>query len=135
MPQKRVGWYLSMSGVYAANSRRASEHVLKYALVAILQRSSPLPYSLRAKAISLFAALQVSVYHGARVFPHLFGFFGTVTFISLTTPALIASCNRNSSTYAALSSLLTVVFSTNVLNLSVNSALLVYSVHVCADWA
>ena len=133
MPQKRVGWYLSMSGVCAANSRRALEHVLKYALVAFMLRESPLPCVLRAMAISLLASLHCSVYHGARVFPHLLGFLGTVKFISFTTPALTASSSMNDSTAAALSSLQMEVFSTSVLNFSKNSGLHVKSVQVFAD--
>ena len=135
MPQKRVSWYLSMSGVYAANSRRAFEHILKYALVAFMLLSLPLPCSLRAMAISLLASLHVSLYHGARVYPHLLGFLGTVILISFTTPALTASCSKNDSTAAALSSLLMVVFSTSVLNFSINSGLHVKSVQVYADLA
>ena len=109
MPQKRVGWYLSISGVCAANSRRALEHVLKYALVAFMLRESPLPCVLRAMAISLLASLHCSVYHGARVFPHLLGFLGWVMVISFTTPACTACVNMYCSTAAALVSFVVVV--------------------------
>ncbi len=96
---------------------------------------SPFPYSLRALAIVLLASLQFSVNHGASDLPHLFGFFGTVTFISFTTPALIASYNISDSTAAARSALLMVVFCANVRNFSVNSVLLVHYSHVYADLA
>ena len=98
-----------------------------------MPRVSPLPNSRRVLASSLLASLQVSLNHGARVFPHLLGFFGAVIFISFTTPALTASYSINVSTAAARLSFPMVVSSTNNLNLSVNSFLPVYSVHVYAD--
>jgi hypothetical protein len=79
------------------------------------------------------ASLQVSLNHGARVFPHLLGFFGAVIFISFTTPAVTASYSINDSTAAARASFSMVVFSTNDLNFSRKSFFLVYSAHVYAD--
>jgi hypothetical protein len=103
--------------------------------VAGLPRGSALPNSRRALAISLLASLQVSLNHGARVFPHLLGFLGAVILISFTTPAVTASYSRKVSTAAARASLSMVVFSTNDLNFSVKSFFPVYSVHVYADSA
>jgi hypothetical protein len=118
-----------MSGVSAANSRRAYKHTFKYVLVAVILPVSFLPYYLLALAISRFASLHSSVNHGARVFPHLLGFFGDVILISLTTPAPTASCNRKFSTAAARSSLLLEVSVTRVVNLVMKSDDPVCSVH------
>jgi hypothetical protein len=67
-------------------------------------------------ASSFFASRQLSSNHGANVLPHLFGFFGVVSSIFLTTPAAVAYVNMYSSTAAALSSFVIVVSSTNALN-------------------
>ena len=101
--------------------------------MASLPRGSALPNSRRALANSLLASLQVSLNHGARVLPHLLGFFGDVILISFTTPAVTASYSIKVSTAAARASLSMVVFSTNDLNFAVKSFLPVYSVHVYAD--
>ena len=122
-----------MSGVWAANSRRALQQVFKYAVVAILLRGSDLPKLRFALANSLLASLQVSLNHGARVLPHLLGFFGAVIFISFTTPAVTASYSINASTAAARASFSMVVFSTNDLNFARKSFFLVYSAHDYAD--
>ena len=98
-----------MSGVSLANSRRAFKHILKYAFIAVILILLYLPYTFFAYCISLFAVLHSSVNHGANVFPHLLGFLGMVVFISLTTPAMTASCNKKRSIAAARSSLLHVV--------------------------
>ena len=95
-----------MSGVSAANSRRAYKHIFRYALVAATLDSSFLPFNLLALAIALLASLHFSLNHGARVFPHLLGFLGEVMVISFTTPAATASFNRKFSTAVALSVLL-----------------------------
>ena len=110
-----------MSGVSAANSRRACKHTFKYVLVAVILISCSLPCYLFALAMFLFASLHSSVNHGARVFPHLFGFFGLVITISFTTPAFIASYNMKLSTAAARSSLLMDVSATRVVSLVINS--------------
>mgnify|MGYP003498408404 FL=1 len=94
-----------MSGVSAENSRRARKHVFRYAFLEVVHYKSFLPYILRACYISRFAFLHSSLNHGASVLPHLLGFLGLEICISLTAPAITASCNRNSSTAAALSSL------------------------------
>ena len=122
-----------MSGVWAANSRRALLQVFKYAVVASLPRGSDLPKSRLALANSLLASLQVSLNHGARVLPHLLGFFGAVILISFTTPAVTASYSINASTAAARASFSMVVFSTNDLNFARKSFFLVYSAHDYAD--
>ena len=122
-----------MSGVWAANSRRALQQVFKYAVVASLPRGSDLPKPRFALANSLLASLQVSLNHGARVLPHLLGFFGAVIFISFTTPAVTASYSINASTAAARASFSMVVFSTNDLNFARKSFFLVYSAHDYAD--
>ena len=101
--------------------------------MANLPRGSALPYSRRALASSLLASLQVSLNHGARVFPHLFGFFGVVILIAFTTPAVTASYSIKVSTAAARASLSMVVFSTNDLNFSVKSFVSVYAAHDYAD--
>jgi hypothetical protein len=124
-----------MSGVSAANSRRAFKHILRYALFAEILRGSCLPYILFAYAISLFAFLHCSVNQGASVFPHLLGFLGVVGVISRTTPALTASYNMNASTAAALSVLLLVESDTRAENLLVKSSVAVYSVHFYAEVA
>jgi membrane associated rhomboid family serine protease len=124
-----------MSGVYLANSRRARKHTFKYFLLACIHFGSFLSYYLLIYAISRLASLQVSVNHGARVFPHLFGFLGYVIVISFTTPAPTASCNRKSSTAAALSSLLCEVSCTKIVNFAKNSGDLVCCLHVYADVA
>jgi hypothetical protein len=124
-----------MSGVSAANSRRAYKHIFKYALVAAIQHSSFLAYCLLAFAIALFASLHFSLNHGARVFPHLLGFLGEVMVISLTTPAVTASVNRKFSTAVALSVLLRDVSATRSVNLTLKSSDPVYSVHFYADVA
>jgi hypothetical protein len=98
-----------MSGVSLANSRRAFKHILKYVLVAVILSILSLPYNFLAYYIFLFAFLHSSVNHGAKVFPHLFGFLGMVVLIYFTTPALTASYNKKRSTAAARSSLLRVV--------------------------
>jgi hypothetical protein len=67
------------------------------------------------------ASLHSSVNHGARVFPHLFGFFGDVITISFTTPAITASYNMKFSTAAARSALLMDVSATRVVSLVINS--------------
>jgi hypothetical protein len=101
--------------------------------VASLPRGSDLPNSRFALANSLLASLQVSLNQGARVLPHLLGFFGAVILISFTTPAVTASYSMNVSTAAARASFSMVVFSTNDLNFAVKSCFLVYSAHVYAD--
>ena len=106
-----------MSGVAAANSRRAYKHILKYALVAAILPVSFLPCNLLACAISRLAFLHVSLNHGASVFPHLLGFFGVDMRISFTTPAFTASYSKNISTAASLSALLRAVSLTRSLNL------------------
>ena len=73
--------------------------------------------------------------HGARVFPHLFGFFGDVIVISFTTPAFTASYSKKLSTVAARSALLMDVSPTRVVSLVINSDYPVYSVHFYADVA
>jgi hypothetical protein len=95
-----------MSGVSAANSRRAYRHTLRYVLVAATLQTSFLPFNLLALAIALLASLHFSLNHGARVFPHLLGFLGEVMVITFTTPAATASFNRKFSTAVALSVLL-----------------------------
>jgi hypothetical protein len=124
-----------MSGVCAANSRRACRHTFKYYLVAWVLFGSFLPYYLLVLAISRLASLQVSVNHGARVFPHLLGFLGDVILISFTTPAPTASCSRKCSTAAALSSLLIDVSFTKIVKFSRNSYDLVCCVQLYADVA
>jgi hypothetical protein len=57
-----------------------------------------------------------SLNHGANVLPHLFGFLGVVLTILLTTPASTAYSRRKRSTFAALSSFVLEVSSTNCLN-------------------
>jgi hypothetical protein len=96
-------------------------------------RVSPFPYSLRAFAIAFLASLHSSVNHGARVLPHLFGFFGHFIYISFTTPALIASYMIHVSIAAARSSFPIFAFATNFWNFSVNSVLPVHSSHFFAD--
>jgi hypothetical protein len=124
-----------MSGVSAANSRRASRHIFIYALVAAILLLSFLPYDRLVLAITLLASLHFSVNHGASVFPHLLGFFGLVMVISLTTPALTASSNRKFSTAAALSVLFLDLSATRAVNLVLKSSESVYSVHFYADVA
>ena len=124
-----------MSGVAAANSRRAYKHILKYALVAAILPVSFLPCNLLACAISRFSFLHVSLNHGASVLPHLFGFFGVDMRISLTTPAFTASYSKNISTAAARSSLLRAVSFTRSLNSFKNFYDPVYVVHCYADVA
>jgi hypothetical protein len=105
MPQKRFGWYFSMSGVSLANSARLLKHVLWNSLVACTMCASPLPYVCFASASFFFASLHLSSNHGASVFPHLFGFLGRAIFSYFTTPAVKASCIIKSSTSCALLSL------------------------------
>ena len=124
-----------MSGVAAANSRRAYKHILRYALVAVVVRLSFLPYTFIALCISRLASLHASVNHGASVFPHLLGFLGTEILISRTTPAVTASYNRKFSTAAARSSLLRVVSCTRSLNFCTKFIDPVCSVHIYADSA
>jgi hypothetical protein len=124
-----------MSGVSAANSRRASRHIFIYALVAAILFSLFLPYDLLALAIALLASLHFSVNHGASVLPHLLGFFGLVILISLTTPALTASSSIKFSTAEALSVLFRALSATRAVNLVLKSSESVYSVHFYADVA
>jgi hypothetical protein len=124
-----------MSGVAAANSRRAYKHTLKYALVAAILPVSCLPCNLLAYAISLLASLHALVNHGARVFPHLLGFLGEDILISFTTPAFTASYSKKISTAAARSSLLRAVSFTRSLKSFINSYDPVCFVHCYADVA
>jgi hypothetical protein len=124
-----------MSGVATANSKRACKHILRYALVAAILLGSSLPCNLLAYCISRLAFLQTSVNHGARVFPHLLGFFGEDILISFTTPAFTASYSINLSTAAARSSLLRSVSCTRSLNFFMKSYDPVCSVHYYADVA
>ena len=103
-----MGWYFSISGVDFANSSRPFNHTLKKFFIASLTLLSPFPYYFLASASYFFASLHSSLNHGASVFPHLLGFFGTAVFISFTTCARTAYCSMHSSTAAALSSLLLV---------------------------
>ena len=135
IPQKRVGQYLSMSGVCVANSRRAYKHTFKQFFVAAILSTLSRPCYLFALAILCLASLHTSVNHGARVFPHLFGFFGDVIVISLTTPALTASYSKKLSTFSARSALLMETSSTRVVSLWINSDYPVCSVHFYADVA
>jgi hypothetical protein len=124
-----------MSGVCLANSERATEHALRYSFVACVLRLSPVPYIRLVLAISLFAALQFSSNHGARVLPHLLGFLGVVMLIHFTTPAYTAYSSKNCSTLAARLELSIVVSSTIFLNSSIKSGWSVKLAHYYADFA
>jgi hypothetical protein len=124
-----------MSGVAAANSRRACKHILRYALEAVVVRILSLPCSLIAYCISRLASLHASVNHGARVFPHLLGFLGEEIWIFLTTPACTASYNKKFSTAAARSSLLLSRSYTRSLNFCTKFVDPVCSAHFYADSA
>jgi hypothetical protein len=88
-----------------------------------------------ASANPFLASLHSSVNQGASVLPHLLGFLGWVVTIFLTTPAVVAYYNMNSSTAAALFSLFMLVSFTNVCNPSKKSGLCVNSSQDFADVA
>ena len=73
---------------------------------------SPFPKLRFASARSCLAFLQASVYHGAKDFPHLFGFLGREILISFTTFVSTACWRMYFSTAAALASL--VMFSSDI---------------------
>jgi hypothetical protein len=99
-----------------------------------LLRSSPLPCILRTLAISFLASLHFSENHGVSVFPHLFGFRGFFSCISLTTPAVTDAFNIYYSTCAARFSLLVLVDVTSLVNSVMKSYFPVKSVQACADF-
>jgi hypothetical protein len=133
MPQKRFGWYFSISGVSVANSLRLRRHTLWKFRVACKILSSPLLYVFFAYASRRFASLHFSSYQGANVFPHLLGLRGWDHFTCFTTPAINASYIINYSTACALSSL--DYFTSDIIcwSLSINAVSCVWVVHICAD--
>jgi hypothetical protein len=95
-------------------------------------RSSPFPYNFFASANAFLASLHSSLNQGAKVFPHLFGFFGYFISILFTTPACTAYCTIYSSTAAALSSLF---LSVDVISVSSAFRKSVFCVNACQDFA
>jgi hypothetical protein len=98
-------------------------------------RGSSLPCSFLVLANSLLASLQLSLNHGASVFPHLLGFFGGVITVYRTTPASTAWSNINYSTASARSSFVRCPSDTRALNSFINVSVSVYSRHFYADSA
>ena len=117
------------------NSNRPLIHTLWNVFSARTTCSSPLPYTFLASDNLFFASLHSSLNHGASIFPHLLGFFGTINLISFTTFAFTACFSIYSSTAAALWSLLLLVLLIISCNSYINSGIRVYSCHEFAEFA
>jgi hypothetical protein len=86
-----------------------------------------------AVALYVFLAfLQVSLNHGARCLAHLFGFLWLRGWISVTTPAFVASASINNSIAAARASLSFSNWAAVSLNVLENSAVDVCDFHLAA---
>lgn len=130
--QNSFGLYLSMSGTFFENAYLPLMHAYLYNLRASFVAWLPLPYYLLRCMYFYLHVRHSSVNHGAICFPHLFGLFGLIYFISFTTPAFTASVSKKCSTCYDLSALLHSVLSTKDSNYERNSAFSVCSFQVWA---
>lgn len=103
MPQNCLGLYFNISGNYYANYFFPVVHAYLNDLNAVSDYILCLPYVLLALIYNYFATLHSAVNHGAICLLHLLGLAAYLTYIYLTTPALLASDIKNYSTLFDLS--------------------------------
>lgn len=120
MPQNCFGEYFSICGRDASNLFFSLLHARLYSALAVSASVLSLPLVLRAYLSSFLNFLHSSVNHGAICFTHLFGFLALVISIFCMAPDFTASSIKKASTCAALSSFVTLVLLTSVVNYYMN---------------